>query len=301
VGCAAVGILVALYQSTAMLAEGVPFGTVLAVNAISITAGLITGGISNAAGNSFAAALVVGAISSAGTAALTAYAMGGEISATDLLLAAAQGAAVAGFVWGVAPTKPVTQANVAEAQGGGGTGQAQVESDARSEVVAGASGPHDPIELGKNGNPVLVEGPRTPAQNEQDVLARKWLSSEAPQSGGRTVLEATTGKGIEYGVTKPVDGPMGPTKPGGKDAVSLHNYGAGKNAFGAHTHPPTGGPEFSNADLVAARGMGAPLYLGDPKGNLWVLDPVANTIMFVSGPPAYVPGTSALPDTSRFR
>lgn len=54
-------------------------------------------------------------------------------------------------------------------------------------------------------------------------------------------------------------------------------------------------------DLDAARVLGAPLYLGDPKGDLWVLDPIAKTIMFVSPPSTYVPGTTALPDTSTFR
>jgi hypothetical protein len=115
------------------------------------------------------------------------------------------------------------------------------------------------------------------------------------------VFEATAGKGIEYGVTKPTDGPLGPTKPGTKTTAPLTNHGTGKNAFGAHTHPPTGGSEFSNLDLTAAKGLGAPLYLGEPKGNLWVLDPIANTIMFVSSPPTYVPGTTSLPDTSTFR
>ena len=117
VGCAAVGLLIMLYQSTAMLSDGVPFGTVLAVNAVSITAGIITGGAADAAGGNFAASLVVGAISSAGTAALTTLAMGGNISAKDLLLSAAEGAAMAGFAWGLAPTKPLTEANIEEAQG----------------------------------------------------------------------------------------------------------------------------------------------------------------------------------------
>jgi len=61
----------------------------------------------------------VGAVSSAGTAALTTYAMGGEITASNLLLAAAQGAVSAGFAWGLSPTRPVSQASADEAQKGG--------------------------------------------------------------------------------------------------------------------------------------------------------------------------------------
>jgi len=118
-GCVVAGVVIAIYQSFAMAVDGVPFGTILAVNAISITAGLVTAGLGAAAGGSFAAALVVGAVSSAGTAALTTYAMGGEITASNLLLAAAQGAVSAGFAWGLSPTRPVSQASADEAQKGG--------------------------------------------------------------------------------------------------------------------------------------------------------------------------------------
>jgi hypothetical protein len=213
-------------------------------------------------------------------------------------MSAAEGAALMGI--GAVAAK-ISQASAATAQGEGESGDARAESDARAEAIAGKGGPHDAIELGKDGNPDLVEGPRTPEQNAQDAQARDWLNSEAPKGGGRTVLEATAGKGIEYGVTQPTDGPLGPTKSGTPENVPLTNYGPGENEFAAHTHPPTGDAEFSNADLAAARTLRAPLYLGDPKGNLWALDPIANTIMFVSRPPIYVPGTTALPDTSLFR
>ena len=144
----------------------------------------------------------------------------------------------------------VSQASAGTGQAEGESGDARAESDARAEAIAGKGGPHDAIELEKDGNPDLVEGPRTPEQNAQDTGARDWLNSEAPKGGGRTVLEATAGKGIEYGVTQPTDGPLGPTKSGTPENVPLTNYGLRErtNSRPTHTHRQ-GDAEFSNADL----------------------------------------------------
>jgi RHS repeat-associated protein len=135
--CAAAAFIITGWQTWVMTSQGVSFGMALAVNGFAIAVGAATGYVAGAAGGSFAASLVAGAISGAVSRGVSTVLLGGDLTATDLLSAAAEGAVSAGLAWLMSSSSP-SVASEAEAQGeGGGARAAQVERAAVADAQAG--------------------------------------------------------------------------------------------------------------------------------------------------------------------
>jgi RHS repeat-associated protein len=147
-GCAAFGLFAAYLSATSAgvgaLEAGASAGQVFGLMGVNFVAGLAGGAAGGQVGG-LAGAIVGGGISGAAAAALTTEITNSGHLGRNILLGAAQGAVSGAGAWALTSgLAQVTQAGVAEAQGGGGSGEARItrieREFAASNGQAGSNG-----------------------------------------------------------------------------------------------------------------------------------------------------------------
>ena len=149
--CVSVGVLIAVGNSTAALAQGASVAQV----AIGAAAGFLAGQFGSAVGGlvgNYAGSVIGGTVAGAVSGAITTAAMGGKLG-WNVLIGAASGAVSAGIAWSLQGTNPVSQESAAESQGEGR--QFRIKGD-----VAGIVDPPPDPEPGKIGDSEPIADPR---------------------------------------------------------------------------------------------------------------------------------------------
>jgi len=135
IGCvAAFAALATIYNTTSMLASGVPFDQVMGAMFVGFVAGSFGGAAAESLGTSMAGRIVGGAIAGAISAGMATVAYHGGLSSLgqNIFLSASTGALSAALAWSLQPTNPVSQASADAQQGDGryqGYGRGQLSSN----------------------------------------------------------------------------------------------------------------------------------------------------------------------------
>jgi RHS repeat-associated protein len=198
-GCAAFGMFMAFTSAfvtgASALSAGASPWQAIGLMGVSFVAGLAGGAAGNFVGGGLAGAIVGGAVSGATSAALTTEIMGGKDLGRNVLLGAAQGAAQGAAAWGLSTAlTAVTHATVAEANGSGGSEEAQLEKTLQRNTGPAEKGESSKADSSEYKSP-LKQGYDTPKEAARAALdLYNPLSEKTDREFAGLVYKGSDGK-----------------------------------------------------------------------------------------------------------